>query len=542
MTDRPDNTPAKLTDEAADPALSLLLGRAVAATAEAPVGARARIWRSLDASSRRPAPTRFALVAAPALGIACALFAVVMLRPAPAPQVAALPAAPVATAVLATRNAWVLRPGQEAGALAPGEQLKPGSTLLTGAGSRAGLRLGGAGVLVGESSRAALLGPGARAQVLLSAGRLSVSSAKVATEDLVVEGTSAVFEVQVAPDQTVNVRVHDESVTVRGPAANLTVRAGQSWSSLSGTGSSLMPDGEAATARWLREAPASETPVGVEGPAGVWVELDGVALGPAPLKVFAPDGPHTFAAVRDGRRAEVSSRVGQGLTQVTLFDPVTGGAGGPGPDVEISALQARLAGQLSPAESEALTYELARLLAGRGRAAEAMPLFETLAKRSGAHAEASLYEVGRLRLKDLGDPGGALGAFADYHRRFAAGSLEQEVALSSIEAHLALSEPTVALGELDRFLTEYPDSERRGDLLLVRGNLRRERGECPAALADYRALEGDRKRGDDALFFAAGCERTLGDLDSARRHLGEYLQRFPAGAHRAEASRALDGP
>ncbi|MHB8875436.1 MAG: tetratricopeptide repeat protein, partial [Myxococcaceae bacterium] len=210
-------------------------------------------------------------------------------------------------------------------------------------------------------------------------------------------------------------------------------------------------------------------------------------------------------------------------------------------DAELGALQAKLSGQLSAAEREAVSYELARLLAGRGRAAEAVALFDALSRGEGARAEAALYEAGRLRLRNLGDPAGALEAFSRYRGRFGGGALVQEVALSTIEAHLARSEQDAALRELDTFMVDYPESERRDDLRFIRGNLRRERGECQAAAGDYLLLLDDPKRGEDALFFAAGCERKNGDLEGARRHLRAYLERYPAGVHRAEAERALGG-
>ncbi|MHB8879435.1 MAG: FecR family protein, partial [Myxococcaceae bacterium] len=307
MTSRPDPRPTRLKD--GDPAggdLPALLARAVEATREPPLGARERIWRSVE-GPRRAAPRRWAPALVPGFGFALAAIVVFALRPPPEPPLRPVSPAPVAMVVLATRNAWVERPGGEGGAPAPGELLAPGTKLLTGSADRAGLRLEQAGVLLGGGSRATLHAavvsseaprfPGEGGALSLSAGRVVVCAARssvnplsVAAGSFLVEGSRADFEVRVAADRTLTVLVHDGSAQVRGPSAEATVRAGESWSSLDGPGHAAISEADLATARWLRAAPGEQAAMRLDAPAGTAVEIDGVALGPAPLKVLAPVG------------------------------------------------------------------------------------------------------------------------------------------------------------------------------------------------------------------------------------------------------------
>jgi outer membrane protein assembly factor BamD (BamD/ComL family) len=96
-----------------------------------------------------------------------------------------------------------------------------------------------------------------------------------------------------------------------------------------------------------------------------------------------------------------------------------------------------------------------------------------------------------------------------------------------------------ALTESTRFLTNHPTSERAQAVHLLRGNLLRDADRCGEALGDY-AIIRDATLADDALYSTAYCQRKLGDRAAAATTLGEYLRRFPAGAHRADAERAIE--
>jgi tetratricopeptide (TPR) repeat protein len=194
-----------------------------------------------------------------------------------------------------------------------------------------------------------------------------------------------------------------------------------------------------------------------------------------------------------------------------------------------------------PPEDPGKRYLLARSLAQKGRTAEALAIYDGLSRGSSGWAEPSQYEVGRLNLRTLKRYDSAVQALDDYRARWPRGSLAHEVALSSIEVQLKLGAGEKALQEMDDFLARFPSSERKGDVRFLRATVRRDRGDCSGAAADYLELLADPIHSDDALYLAAVCEQQLGEEASARRHLTEYLQRFPKGAHVNEVRRFFEG-
>ncbi|HUJ28574.1 MAG TPA: hypothetical protein VLW85_21275 [Myxococcales bacterium] len=167
-----------------------------------------------------------------------------------------------------------------------------------------------------------------------------------------------------------------------------------------------------------------------------------------------------------------------------------------------------------------------------GRYGQAASLFAQLAGGDGAWAGNALYELARLRLRDLDQPAQALQSLLEYRRRFPSGPLEQEVALTSIEARLALHQPDGALADMNAFLDRYGQSERAGEVRWLRASLRLRRGECAAARPDVSLLLPDPRRGDDAAFALAACAQ---DEERNSAPLRDYLFRFPEGRHRPEA-------
>jgi ferric-dicitrate binding protein FerR (iron transport regulator)/TolA-binding protein len=184
-------------------------------------------------------------------------------------------------------------------------------------------------------------------------------------------------------------------------------------------------------------------------------------------------------------------------------------------------------------------YADAVSLSKSGRYEEAAKALESLTESQGAHADLALYELGRLRQRELKDLAGADKAFRQYRASYPGGSLGQEVELSLIEVEIARNQRDAALGDLTHFLSEHPTSERGPEMHLLRGNLLREKGDCRSAIDEYRSIAEVPALGGDALYFTAWCQRKLGQLDEAESSLKTYLVRFPEGAHAAEARDAL---
>jgi hypothetical protein len=176
----------------------------------------------------------------------------------------------------------------------------------------------------------------------------------------------------------------------------------------------------------------------------------------------------------------------------------------------------------------------ARAAEREGDLAGSAALFAQLAQGQGPRAANALYELARLRLRDLHQPEAALDAAAEYARRFPDGALAQETALTGIEARVQLAQDQRALDELDIFLRRFPGSEREGEVRWLRASLLLRRHDCAAARGDLETLSIDPLRADDAAFSLAGCARP--PLPALR----DYLGRFPAGRHAAEARARLD--
>jgi len=114
---------------------------------------------------------------------------------------------------------------------------------------------------------------------------------------------------------------------------------------------------------------------------------------------------------------------------------------------------------------EAETYERS------GQFKAAADRYEALSRGSGIDAEWALYRLGKLRERHLGDREGALSAWREHRRRFPAGSLRQEAHLSMVETLARLGRNEEALGEAERFLAQYPNSERRSELARIKERL-----------------------------------------------------------------------
>lgn len=175
-----------------------------------------------------------------------------------------------------------------------------------------------------------------------------------------------------------------------------------------------------------------------------------------------------------------------------------------------------------------------------GRFAQAASVYAQLAESDGPWAGNALYQLARVRLRDLDQPALALQSLLEYRRRYPSGPLDQEVALTSIEARLALDQQDGALRDMDAYLGSYGRSERAGEVRWLRASLHLRRGECAAARPDVEQLLTDPRRGDDAAFALAACAQ---DEERNSAPLRDYLSRFPAGRHRQQARERLSlGP
>ena len=185
-------------------------------------------------------------------------------------------------------------------------------------------------------------------------------------------------------------------------------------------------------------------------------------------------------------------------------------------------------------------YASALSLSRAGRYSEAARALQAIAAASGPHAALALYDLGRLRQRELGDPPGALRAYLRYERDYPHGPLAQEVLLSAIEIAVQRPDPEVALAQMNRFLDEHPDGERAPEIHLLRGNLYRGRGDLRRALRDYGDAKGPGVE-EEGLYYGAWCQQKLGDADAAAESLRDYERRFPHGAHAREVQAALRG-
>lgn len=116
-------------------------------------------------------------------------------------------------------------------------------------------------------------------------------------------------------------------------------------------------------------------------------------------------------------------------------------------------------------QAEEQEWKLAEQSARTGDYPQAVKRFDALS--GGLRAEAALLRKGELQLRELSSPADALKTFDSGLKRFPKGSLTQELALSSIEATLALGQWSDARARSADFLARFPQSERLHDVRYV---------------------------------------------------------------------------
>jgi len=244
----------------------------------------------------------------------------------------------------------------------------------------------------------------------------------------------------------------------------------------------------------------------------------------------APSGSRWAAPGAD----EIDSTSARALSQLLLDERAPSPA-----QLRQVALRRSPAGATPAADESAQLQARARAAESAQHYAEAAELYRKLAEIDGARAGNALYQLARLRLQFLGQPGGALSALDESRARFPEGPLALETALTSIEARLALHQDDATLREMDSFLSRYPNSERTAEVRWLRASLRLRAGACGAARNDLMALLPDATYGGDALFSLASCARRDGDATAERARLEQYVRQYPGGAHRADVQARL---
>jgi TolA-binding protein len=111
-------------------------------------------------------------------------------------------------------------------------------------------------------------------------------------------------------------------------------------------------------------------------------------------------------------------------------------------------------------------------------------------------------------------------------------------ALSLRAAH----NPRAAIAVLDHYADVYPQGSYAAEVMVLRGELAADDGDCAAALRDFnRALIAPASPGleERALYGRAACHQRAGDRSATRADFQRYLDRFPAGRWSEHARAAL---
>ncbi|MGC4116260.1 MAG: FecR domain-containing protein [Myxococcales bacterium] len=521
---------------------------------------RERVWAGVRASRATGRGWLWLTVPAALCGLLLGLF----LRPSPVAE----PVVPEfaqswATLTLASGEVSASGGGEDSwGPAGVGEELASGTSLRTGMGARAHVRVfEDSGLLLGEGTEVRFVSAATGNEIRLERGSLVATVAKPAPgRRLSVVARNASIEVlgtlfAVESGDGVAVRVGEGQVRIASASgADQEVSAGQCWTSASRKIERCPPPADESTLRGLTRRGGQEGRIVVDGDPGLQVEADGVVLGRPPIQWWTPARSHTVTARSE--KGEVIERAvtvePRGEVRVALHRPAAGAAApapeaAPTPEPEPALKSppgvrspsasvvasprhgpdgldgrdgrdgmdgpAEAAPIPAPVPSVAASPELAPVppppgpdalyaqalrLSRDGRFAEAAAAFDSLSRRDDRFGALSLYELGQLRHRSLKDPSGAMAAFGAYRLRFPSGDLRHEVDLSAVEASLALGDVKRSLAEANLFLSAYPASERARLVLRIRADLERDSGDCAAALADYQRLLDANPRGAEA--------------------------------------------
>ncbi|HYV43206.1 MAG TPA: outer membrane protein assembly factor BamD [Myxococcaceae bacterium] len=580
-----EETPRRIADSPDDgSATSRLLRRLP--PVEVPDGARARVWRKVSGAPERWRPRRWVMVPALAALAAVAVFAVSALRSGAAmePPVLALSSGAVeqvgpARVRTGPGSRALVRVGASAVLLAEETEVAvEGAEVAVFRGRVAVATASGSPVALRAADRS-VVGSGVFAAALMDSERFERVEATEEERALLQRfgrgaGPESRLRVEAPEGYAVGI---DGAQVGRAPLRALVPLGARALVGRRADGAQLMGEAEVVGGREtvvvLHEPASGTNGLNVGGstanglnPSGSSANGSGAAAGPLSARersrlvgsahANAPEsaaakprkrGPPTTAGTESAPNlsgSTSSSGVAAGSPGITAppsplapAPPDTGGA--LVPVAPPSPLPSDVA---TAADPDLAAYAKAKELLSRGEPAQAAALFSDVARGHSSRAELSLYELGRTELRYLHDPAAARSAFSSYVERYPSGLLLQEVELSLIEAELAGSDFAAARASMDRFLTRHPRSERRDEVMLLRANLDRDRGDCASALERYRTLsKGAGAVADDATYFAAVCAQQLGRTEEARALLQDSLQRFPSGRHAEDARRALAG-
>jgi TolA-binding protein len=201
----------------------------------------------------------------------------------------------------------------------------------------------------------------------------------------------------------------------------------------------------------------------------------------------------------------------------------------------------QLAMLASPARTTGETPAAARAALAAGDAPRALEICRALAQKPGPVGENAAYEIGRI-LGERGQSASAVAAWRRYRSDYPNGILRVEADVSIIETLARAGETDDALAEATDFLRRRPDSERRGEIARLAGDLYRGRGDCRHAVGAYQvAMTTSRARDvvEAANFYRAACLVRTGDgagVDALRG----YVRSYPDGRFKRQAAEMVE--
>ena len=176
-----------------------------------------------------------------------------------------------------------------------------------------------------------------------------------------------------------------------------------------------------------------------------------------------------------------------------------------------------------------------------GDAPRALEIYKNLAQKTGPVAENASYEIGRIQ-NERGQPAAAVATWRRYRSDYPNGILRVEADVSIIETLAKAGDTDEALTEATDFLRRRPDSERRGEIARVAGDLYRARGDCRHAIGAYQVAQSASRARDvveAATFYRAACLVRIGEgngIDAVR----SYVRAYPEGRFRRQANELVE--
>jgi hypothetical protein len=168
--------------------------------------------------------------------------------------------------------------------------------------------------------------------------------------------------------------------------------------------------------------------------------------------------------------------------------------------------------------------------------------YQELSNGSDESAANALFSLGALRYDKLEDPHGAIAAWRKYLDRFLRGPLVGDVQASLFQALLAQEKALDAVEHGESALTSIRSGTRHRKLrldvaevfLLTLNDAERAHGHL------IQLIETTDKTGERATYLLASAYAAMGDFDAARAMLETYLERYPNGHYRKQATQSLD--